>query len=384
MWFLSIALMFHIQARPFEENMLHNMETLSLSTIVITLNLSLLFEFTVDSALLETLLVIVILMLNLGAVLAILFFMGRELHKMFGDFFRQYGETIKSFLHDIAMSLPLVPMLMDRWKERQNALAAEAAQFDEGTTVVAIGPDDTTTSNESSGNKSTILGRLIHTLEGATTTTSKHSKRANSQDDEEVQAALLFRGKQESAVLPATRSGLDDKTARVRTNRRRASAVAIDSDFREVLADRWIPPRDYEELWADIVDEDSNLLDLLCDEILHFHEVDQQQVYQLEDAYNRKSAELEKELRLQKAKRERRAQMARKSQGILQQKGILRSNSRYGGDDADKPAGMLHRASGQAISRSQSQDINSSRRSSHSNDNNKTFRFTTFFEGMEM
>lgn len=397
MWFLSIALMGHIQARPFQENMLHNMETLSLSTIVITLNLSLLFEFTETNALLQTLLVIVILLLNFGAILSILFFMGRELHSMFGDFFKQYGDTIKEVLYDAAMSLPLVPILVEKWRSRQAELAAEAAELEASTAVVTVGPDE----GAESQSKETLFGRLINTLEGKKKKEDLHSH----EPDAEAQAALILRGKsvspQQSSAFAAVSESITEATqdddTRVRTNRRRrASALAIDTDFREVLADRWIPPRDYEELWADIVDEDSNMLDLLCDEILHFHEVDQQQVYQLEDLYNRKNAELEKELRLRKAKRERRDHMMRKSQGALLTKGILKSGSRYGSGTTRESSvvsdggghAQLHESGNSPDpvpprNTPQHKDtLEHSRSSRGMHNNHQTFRFTTFFEGM--
>lgn len=331
MWFLSFALMGHIQAHPFTNPMLHNMETLSLSTIVITLNLSLLFEFTKANNLLYTGLAVVILLLNFGAILSILFFMGREIHSMFGDFFKRYEETIKALLVDTAMALPLVPTLVEKWKQWKTRKALEEnshiadGEEDTNATVVIVAPDEDEKHHKSSKQDAvdnSLFGRLINTLEGKRRKTSDKQTRkasdAESAQQEDQTAQQILRGRSASTTAPVEPSTAVPDPSEISKEkgkaRRKASIAMVDNEFRLVLADRWVPPADYEELWGEIADEGNDLTDLLYDEIQYFFEINQQQVYQLEDTFNRKNAELERQLRLRKAKTERRAYLQRRSQ----------------------------------------------------------------------
>ena len=98
MWFLSFALLGHVQAHAFLSEMLHNVETLSLSTIIVTLNLALLFEFTRDSTAAFLALALTIIALNVATISIILFLITRELKAMFGRVFTRLKERFAGAL----------------------------------------------------------------------------------------------------------------------------------------------------------------------------------------------------------------------------------------------------------------------------------------------
>lgn len=423
MWFLSFALIGHIQAQPFTDRMLHNMETLSLSTLVITLNLSLLFEFTLTDPVLFLALAFVIILLNLGAISAILFFMGREAKAMFGELIQEYGHAIRDSLWDVISAIPGVRALVNWWKERRDkrraarraaAQAQRETELAEERNSTAVEVDEhgyvrggglrrthsqkSMATTASDDEPSTFFGRLIHSLQGSSHKkkskrqssryvsvvaggASSHHHSDNDSDldqstvagpievatrsvDIEEQARMVLRGRQLNSDGAATHANADGSPGTTggpglmqlfgthreaeelfhstnklpdsanRSARRPSSAVAVteDTELRDVLADRWEPPRDLETLWAEVVDEENatHLFDLLIEEMLHLHNVDQQQVYKLEATFQRKLAEQQRIQRLRRAKRERHQLLQRKSEAAIQQS-ILKKLSKYGG-----------------------------------------------------
>lgn len=97
MWFIGFQLLAHLQAKPYTEAKLHNCETMALTTIVLTLNLAMLFEFVIDKPWAYTGLAILIVAMNLATVLTIAVFIARELLKTVATFLENNADKIEAF-----------------------------------------------------------------------------------------------------------------------------------------------------------------------------------------------------------------------------------------------------------------------------------------------
>lgn len=279
---------------------------------------------------------------------------------MFKDFFKKYEQTIRQVLRDFAMAIPLVKPIVDRWNAAKVSHEVDVRESAHSTAAVDIPPTADELKAErikaEKAKEPNFFARLVNTLEGKKKKKVKRWKqkaaemdraaretKRQKEDEEDLRRTLESDpestddsdmdsdgdddGRRSSTVardrdmdvaakIFRGRSASHDKNAgdRSHSSHRHRRQMLLTSEFREILVDTWVPPQDVEELWGEVSDDRNDLIELLFDELRHLHAIDLQQVYQLEDTYNRKAAQLEKELRLRNARRERRAVMMRKSQ----------------------------------------------------------------------
>jgi hypothetical protein len=148
MWFLSVMVLSHMSAHPYPDGTLHHTETMSLSTIIITLNLALLLEYTPEGSAGFIALAVTMVLLNLFAVGAIIVLILLEVKKMFSEITAKYGGKIG----ELWGRFPPVAAFR-RWRERKRfeqeekemleqqehdaAAAAEAARVEAETAEAA-------------------------------------------------------------------------------------------------------------------------------------------------------------------------------------------------------------------------------------------------------
>jgi hypothetical protein len=122
MWFVSCTVLFHMHAHPYTNSTLHHTETMSLATIVVTLNVALLLEYTeTDSPGFFTLAIVMVL-LNVLAVAIIVLLILLEVKTMFAEIVSKYSGRIASMW----AAFPLVAKYR-QWKARKKMEAEERA-----------------------------------------------------------------------------------------------------------------------------------------------------------------------------------------------------------------------------------------------------------------
>lgn len=313
MWFLAAGLMGHIQLEPYTVPMLHNTETLSLTTIVLTLNVALLFEYSTKRPWLFTTLAVIVIAMNLFAILVIFFFMGRELTQMFGAIIQKHGDRVKDRVNKFLSKIPLVIWWRRRKAEEAQRIAdAELArQRDEllalhdggalaGATVGGTGrrPSSTGTHTSGTGNESftsVVVDQNVH--DGALLYAAYKQQRAAAKAAKAAQRPRKslfgrlvdrFEGK---PAEPAPESSSDDDSPPTDEELARAAAVAkamqllrgrdhggdvtaaaLDGGATvDPYVDTWHPPETVEALWSEAVDDDGlRFMDLLTEEVSNF------------------------------------------------------------------------------------------------------------------
>ncbi len=366
MWFLSAALIGHIQAHPFVNPLLHNMETLSLATIVITLNLALLFPFAESKPVFFFALAIVVVSMNIFAIGSIFAFMLRELAVMFAKTISQYSGKLNAFWNSI---------FFVRWyKDWKAAKEAEQAADDAEQnahaaphTEVRVSVTGAQVAHEiKKKKKKGVIARIMDALEGKnesgtddahhrqqhgkmkSTTTMLHV--LSGDEAARLQARVVLRGRADvlemgdlAAAADMTRGARDDENPSLLAMGDEAASsplakttAAVGSPSEDLV---WIPPEP-EQAWRLVVDKDQKLLEILHDDVMQQLHVDLLEVVELERKLVQTKAErdaLTRELEMKRLRQQYFSARDMRSANVTGRTSILKRDSAYG-DTADSSA----------------------------------------------
>ena len=343
MWFLSAALIGHIQAHPFVNQLLHNMETLSLATIVITLNLALLFPFTESNPVLFFALAIVVVSLNVFAIGSILAFMMRELAVMFANTIAKYSHKLRALWEGIFFVRWYLEWKRKKEREQQAARDDDDDADRPQTAVLSIMPQAGEIERRKKHKKKGLIARLMAALEGKGSL-SGGGKKLQPHEAATLQAHVLLHGRAAAMEidLEAGEGGGEKSLAEEKKN---------DTDAKDVLSHTriWQPP-DADQAWKLVVDKDDKLLELLHDDVMQLLHVDLLDVVALEQQLTQEQHRCDALIREMELKRQRQQYFSARDlrNASVTQGGILRKESSYnedgnvgGGDGENDGAGKI-------------------------------------------